>query len=184
MVAAIMALAAPIWLHLPVPRAAVFAVVSGVGGLSVILLLLATTPRDAIRLPRWASVAGIGAGAAALQALGGAPAWAVLSAGVAGLVLSASTSSQGAKLGPNFPWALTLLLWHPSLWFMSRLASIEPSSAPSSPLLWFGPMFAGGTVVTIAAFALGTSERRESRFLMMSWVFAAVLTVMPAWRLG
>lgn len=178
------ALAAPLWLHAGVARGAFLGAATGLSGLSVFLLLLATTPGDAIRLPRWGSAVAIALGTGMLAALAGAPAFAAAGLALVGALMAMLSGVRMFRRDPHSPWLYTLLLWHPGVWMAPTVRQASPEAA-AAMMDWFWiVLLAIG--VSVAAITPRQSEsgrlsRAGAVTAVLAWQLAGAVALWLAW---
>ena len=181
------AIAAPLWLHVGMTGGSFLGAVTGLSGLSVILLLLATTPGDAIRLPRWGNVGAVGGGTGAIALLAGAPAVAAAALALVGALMSEMARHRVFSRDPHSPWVYTLLLWHPGFWAEPVTAGAG-SSAESlvADAFW---MVLLGTLVTVGALTPAQTPRgalpwARAAVAVGAWQLAGAVTLWVTWTFG
>lgn len=152
-------------------------------GLSALLALLATTPRNAIKLPSIASELIVLGGMIALHwTIFGKPGWTPLPA-LAILLVNHTALTAGTNTPPHGPsrghlvpafnlWPLAPMLWHPALWLTTKgptLTTMLTKAGWTGVGLWIAAGL-GSSLVQRPGLALPVLG-------WVAWIAACVLSV-------
>lgn len=158
-----------------------------VGWLSAILAMLATTPRNAIKLPSIASELIVLGGMIGLHwATVGKPSWTPVPALLVVIVnhtaLTAQTAASAAAprtwwsrwhLVPAFNlWPLAPMVWHPALWLTSKGPMLQSLLTKSA--------WAGAGLAVAAGLASSLVQRPGRALPFIGWLVWAAIAVVTA----
>jgi hypothetical protein len=155
-------------------------VIWNVAGVTILLLLLRSTPTGAIRVPRLLSV----------LLLTGGMIWLFVAhdqkvplVGVLlGLVVGASSHRDaGGVRSDGSPWIAAACVWHPMLWLVPEAGEWSSTSFPARPAIWVGAF----SLVIATMLCLDRRRGASPRIQWLgwlSWLAAGAATVVLVMR--